>query len=120
MKTLVLKTDKDQIEGKVLKVKDTLWVHLNGETFTYKPETGGRKDKSAAAQTGVITAPMPGKIIKINIKSGQKVEEGTVVIIMEAMKMEYSLKADKNGNICYLGCAAGDQVQLGQKLAEIN
>mgnify|MGYP001605006164 CR=1 FL=1 len=120
MKTVVLQLGPKKITGKVQKIKDTLWVHLDGETFTYKPERIGKnKSAQSAKVTGFIVAPMPGKITKVDAKVGESVEAGKVLIMMEAMKMEYSLKADKAGKINFLGCKLGDQVTLGQKLVVI-
>ncbi len=120
MKTLVHQVGGKKTTGKIQKLKDTLWVHLNGETFTYRPERLEKKKSTHGAKvTGQIFSPMPGKITKVDCATGASVESGKVLIIMEAMKMEYSLKADKSGKIKFLGCKVGDQVALGQKLIEI-
>lgn len=120
MRTLVFTVADKKIKGQAEKIKDVLWVHLDGETFCYKPERLEKGKKAhSSKQSGLITAPMPGKITKINAAPNSEVKEGQVLIIMEAMKMEYSLKADKSGKIKFLGCKANDQVTLGQKLIEI-
>ncbi len=116
MKEIVFQKSK----GKTQKIKDTLWVHLNGETFTYRSERLEKKKATHNAKvTGIILSPMPGKITKVDCRPGESVEIGKILIMMEAMKMEYSLKADKSGKIKFLGCKLGDQVALGQKLIEI-
>lgn len=66
-----------------------------------------------------ILAPMPGKIIKIAASVGQAIETHDTVIVMEAMKMEYQLKASKPGVVDKIHCRVGDQVALGQLLSEI-
>lgn len=120
MKTLTLKVGDRHLRGKVLKIRDTLWVHLNGETFLYKPEGKQSKQKGAhGIASNTVLAPMPGKIIKISVAVNNKIADGQVVIIMEAMKMEYSLKSTKAGKVKRIGCKAGDQVQVGQVLVEV-
>ncbi len=101
-------------------VQGTLWVHVNGRTFVYE----GKKKKwgaKASKQTkpGILSAPMPGKVTKILKSLGETVAAGDVVLVMEAMKMEYTLKADGAGKLEKLNCKVGEQVALGKILAEI-
>lgn len=120
MKTLTLKVGDRHLRGKVLKIRDTLWVHLGGETFLYKPESKHTQQKSGhGIASNTVISPMPGKIIKVATNVNDKIVDGQVVIIMEAMKMEYSLKSTKAGTVKRLSCKAGDQVQLGQVLLEM-
>lgn len=120
MKTLTLKVGDRHLRGKTLKIRDILWVHLGSETFLYKPESKHSKQKSShSVASNTVTSPMPGKIIKIATNVDEKIGDGQVVIIMEAMKMEYSLKSTKAGTVKRISCKAGDQVQLGQVLLEV-
>jgi acetyl/propionyl-CoA carboxylase alpha subunit len=102
------------------KIGGQLWFHHDGETFTYEPT---RKNKGRAgagsAEPGKLKSPMPGKVIKVLTKPGQIVTAGQVLIVMEAMKMEYSLAADIAGQVNQLNCSEGQQVVLGQLLVEI-
>jgi 3-methylcrotonyl-CoA carboxylase alpha subunit len=59
---------------------------------------------------------MPGKIVKVVSEVGTSVKGGDVVIVMEAMKMEYTLKAAADGVVKSVNCLAGDQVALGATL----
>lgn len=63
---------------------------------------------------------MPGKIMKVLKKLGEKVVVGETVIVMEAMKMEYSLEADVTGTLESISVSENDQVNLGQLLASIS
>ncbi|OQW50487.1 MAG: hypothetical protein A4S09_01455 [Proteobacteria bacterium SG_bin7] len=120
MKTLTLKVGDRHLQGKVLKIRDTLWVHLGGETFLYKPESRQGKQKQAQGiSSNTVTSPMPGKVIKIAAHVNDEIMDGQVVVIMEAMKMEYSLKSTKAGKVKKISCKVGDQVQLGQILLEV-
>ena len=59
---------------------------------------------------------MPGKVTKILKTSGDSVRRGDVILVMEAMKMEYTLKAESDSKISSIACAVGEQVTLGQTL----
>jgi 3-methylcrotonyl-CoA carboxylase alpha subunit len=62
---------------------------------------------------GLVKSPMPGKISRVNFKVGDAVEHGEVVVVMEAMKMEHSIKAPFGGTILELGYKAGVVVDDG-------
>ena len=70
----------------------------------------------ADAGDGTITAPMPGTVLSVSAEEGDEVAEGDVLGIMEAMKMELSLKAPFAGTVSKVGAAQGDQVKLGAVL----
>ncbi len=94
-----------------------MWVHINGKSFIYEDESKQRRKKTNLnTNTNEIVAPMPGKITNIKLLAKDKVTKGDVVIIMEAMKMEYSLKAPKDTEIQEVKCKVGDQVLLNQVL----
>ncbi|MFN8791645.1 MAG: biotin/lipoyl-containing protein [Bdellovibrionales bacterium] len=102
-------------------VGSQLWVHVNGKTFKVEPDSGlkkGRKRQESSGQNQVA-APMPGKVTKVLVTNSQSVKKGQAVLVMEAMKMEYTLKADQEGQIKAVKTQAGDQVALGQVLVEI-
>ncbi len=72
-----------------------------------------------AAVAGGLNSPMPGKIFKVTALEGDKVAKGQTILILEAMKMEHAIKADKDGVIKKIFFKEGDQVQGGVALAEI-
>jgi propionyl-CoA carboxylase alpha chain len=67
-------------------------------------------------QAGSLTAPMPGKVIALNVKKGSKVKTGDVLVILEAMKMEHSIKASHNGIVTKVLITKDDQVENGAPL----
>ncbi len=73
----------------------------------------------ALAAGEVVKSPMPGNILKINVAQGQKVNEGDVIIILEAMKMENEIVATKSGTIAQIVVAKGATVDTGAALAVI-
>jgi 3-methylcrotonyl-CoA carboxylase alpha subunit len=68
------------------------------------------------AAEGRLTAPMPGKVIALSVKAGDAVKRGQAVAVMEAMKMEHTLHAPRDGVVGELLCAVGDQVGEGAEL----
>jgi len=83
-----------------------------------------RYDPIAAAeashqQHGGMTAPMNGSIVRILVEVGQTVEAGTALVVLEAMKMEHSIRAAEAGVIKALYCAEGDMVTEGSTLVEL-
>lgn len=72
-----------------------------------------------AEGAGVIRAIMPGKVIGVLVAEGDEVAEGDVAVILEAMKMENELRADRGGVVQQVAVAPGDDVELGQVLVVI-
>jgi biotin carboxyl carrier protein len=99
----------------------TLWVHANGRTFTMDAGTGrkSRKKAGAGGSSDTVMSPMPGKVTKILVQAGAEVKAGQAVLVMEAMKMEYTLKSDIAGTVENISCTVGEQVALGKALVKI-
>ena len=74
---------------------------------------------AALAAGEVIKSPMPGNILKINVSNGQKVNEGDVLLILEAMKMENEVVATKAGTVAQIVVAKGAVVETGAPLVVI-
>jgi biotin carboxyl carrier protein len=66
-----------------------------------------------------ITAPMPGKVVRVLVEAGQAVEAGAGLVVVEAMKMQNELKAPRAGAVVSIDVAAGDTVEAGAILAVI-
>lgn len=75
--------------------------------------------RSAAVENGVV-APLAGNIWKLEVASGQQVQEGDLLIILEAMKMENEIIADRDGTVGQLLIQEGDAVDIGQVLLTLD
>lgn len=102
-------------------IQGKLWVHVNGKTFAIESAQATKRNRTGhvGASHNKVMAPMPGKVTKVLVKEGQVVTKGQAVVVMEAMKMEYTLKADMAGPIEKVRANAGTQVSLGDILVQI-
>jgi len=112
-------------EANATPVVEELVVEVNGHRFevgVLSPIPKRKRALSArtALQTGdSLTSPMQGTVIKIEVAEGQTVEEGDLIVVLEAMKMEQPLKAHKSGKISNLNISVGDTLASGTLLCKI-
>ncbi|MBC3949502.1 acetyl/propionyl/methylcrotonyl-CoA carboxylase subunit alpha [Pseudomonas folii] len=102
-----------------LRRDDTLYLKWAGDLHAvrrFDPITAA--DASQAPQCG-LTAPMNGSIVRVLVEVGQNVEAGTLLVVLEAMKMEHSIRADKAGTLTGVHCSEGEMVSEGAVLVEI-
>ncbi len=116
--------ERDGVFIPVFFVRDdnnNLYLHIGGEAFTVHQKTieeqaeGGNQ----GASSGDIEPPMPGKILKILVKDGEKVEENQVLILMESMKLQVELKSPFDGVVKELRVKEGDTVNAGEIVIKI-
>jgi propionyl-CoA carboxylase alpha chain len=77
-------------------------------------------DAALEADAGSLHAPMPGKVIRVDVTVGDTAAHGQVLVIMEAMKMEHTLRAPHAGEVSQVLCEAGDQVEAGAVLVVVD
>ena len=83
------------------------------------PRRAGGGGAATAASGDALTAPMQGTIVKLAVADGQQVEQGELVLVLEAMKMEQPITAHKAGTISGLGAEVGATVTSGAVLCQI-
>ncbi|WGI26127.1 sodium-extruding oxaloacetate decarboxylase subunit alpha [Halomonas alkaliantarctica] len=115
---------------------ETYTVKLNGKAFVVEVSEGGElgevqeqtasasapKEEAPAPSGGSgesIDAPLAGNIFKVNVRPGEQVAEGDVVIILEAMKMETEVRASSAGTVSKVNVSEGDSVAVGDTLIEL-
>ena len=84
-----------------------------------KPKRSAGKKAGAAASGDSVASPMQGTIVKVAVEEGASVEEGDVIVVLEAMKMEQPLKAHKAGTVSGLKAEVGSGVTNGEVICEI-
>jgi 3-methylcrotonyl-CoA carboxylase alpha subunit len=103
-------------KGRVVRRDSECMVLLDGATHRLTLIDPRRPSSVSAATTGKILAPMPGTVTKILVATGAAVTKGTVLAIVEAMKMEHAVKAPRDGKVKAVHFSAGDQVTDGAEL----
>jgi oxaloacetate decarboxylase alpha subunit len=111
---------------------ETYTVKVNGQSYVVEVNEGGDISQvsassapmaaPAAAPVGAgepVNAPLSGNIWKIHVSAGQQVNEGDVLLILEAMKMETQIVASKSGVVASLSVKEGDTVKVGDQLVTI-
>ncbi|MCH8533346.1 MAG: sodium-extruding oxaloacetate decarboxylase subunit alpha [Saccharospirillum sp.] len=92
-------------------------VSINGKTYQPDISEGGDDSSPVEESTGVeIPAPLAGNIFKVLVKEGDRIEEGQVVMILEAMKMETEVSAVQGGTVSSVVVKEGDSVSVGDTL----
>ncbi|MBX7535394.1 acetyl/propionyl/methylcrotonyl-CoA carboxylase subunit alpha [Qipengyuania sp. GH1] len=92
-------------------------VFADGQSFVFERESRG--SGAALAGDGAIIAPMPGKVITVDVAEGETVTAGQRLMVLEAMKMEHALTAPFGGTVTELSASEGDQVQVDAVLAVV-
>ena len=88
---------------------------LDERTQHIRSLAGGGNQRRAA---GVLRAPMPGLVVRVQVQPGEQVAAGDPLVVLEAMKMENELKAAAPGKVKSVPVAAGEVVEKGQVLVE--
>jgi biotin carboxyl carrier protein len=101
----------------IARSSDTWWVHIDGRAHEVVFHEQGSR---ASANEGSLKAPMPGTVLQVMVKGGQRVRKGQHLMTMEAMKMEHKILAPKPGEITKIYFSEGDQVDMGSSLVEIS
>jgi len=91
-------------------------VAEGGEVAAIEEQTQPQADTPTATSGATITAPLAGNIFKINVRTGDAVDEGDVVVILEAMKMETEIRATSAGTVSEIKVGEGDSVAVGDTL----
>jgi biotin carboxyl carrier protein len=97
-------------------------ITVGSERLPVWVESREHRDRSAGrtrAGSGIVRAPMPGRVVKVLVEPGARVEQGAGVVVVEAMKMENELSAPVSGSVERVLVTAGDAVERGAALVEI-
>jgi 3-methylcrotonyl-CoA carboxylase alpha subunit len=94
----------------------SIFSELGLLSVKHRPLTADVEGEAAAE--GKLTAPMPGKVIALLVDKGAVVKQGQALLVMEAMKMEHTLTAPRDGTVASFAYGVGDQVAEGALLLE--
>jgi len=94
-------------------------IWLGAEHFELLVDDPRNREYSSAAARGGLTTPLPGVVVAVSVKPGQRVAAGEVLMVVEAMKMEHTITAPYAGVVQGIHCAPGDRVPEGKALLEL-
>jgi 3-methylcrotonyl-CoA carboxylase alpha subunit len=113
--------DEEPLEAGILLGPEEVLISLRGETHTLRKPPPPAVDETGPGADAVasLTAPMPGTVVKVLVEEGQEVEEGQLLLVLEAMKMEQPVSAPHAGVVHSLPFGEGSLVPGGAVLAEM-
>ena len=97
----------------------TLYLHWDGEMHAIEAFDPIAEAEASHSHQGGLGAPMNGSIVRVLVEPGQVVEAGTALVVLEAMKMEHSIRAPHGGTVKALFCQEGDMVSEGTVLVDL-
>jgi 3-methylcrotonyl-CoA carboxylase alpha subunit len=97
---------------------DRTLVRFHCLNFAFSEDTGA-EHRVSAEHEGHFRAPMPGHVLDVRVQAGQVVEQGTVLLVLEAMKMEHSLTAPWRAQVAEIQVQAGQRVEEGSDLVRL-
>jgi len=99
---------------------DEWWVHSDAGTTILKWKSPFPRVGERLTGEGSLIAPMPGQVLKVVVEDGQAVNEGELLMVLEAMKMEHQIVAPADGTIGQIFFTEGDSVQQDMVLLELH
>ena len=111
-----------------IKFDDGKWeVSIDGNLYEVEidqaSKRGQRKKRDSSTggrpSSGLISSAIPGKVVSVLVSEGDKVDSGSVVIVLEAMKMQNEIKAGIDGKVEKIMCEPGERIEANVPLMEI-
>ena len=116
---LLIERDGLRRQHRAIRRDDTLYLHWQGDLRSIEPYDPIAEVEASHSHHGGLTAPMNGSIVRVLVEAGQAVEAGAQLVVLEAMKMEHSIRAPHAGVIKALYCLEGEMVSEGSALVEL-
>jgi 3-methylcrotonyl-CoA carboxylase alpha subunit len=110
---LIATIDGHRVCADVIEENGTFHVFYSGERYSYTVFNPLALHVAESTEESSLLAPMPGRVVTLRVRPGAAVEKGTALLTLEAMKMEYTIKAPAAGSVKEFFCAEGDQVAEG-------
>ncbi|MBI5242552.1 MAG: biotin/lipoyl-binding protein [Elusimicrobia bacterium] len=116
---LILELPEGRVPVYLARRGGDLFVQIQGQAFQLREEDSDhslQEASGAGEEDKTISAPMPGKVVKILVKPGASVQRTQPVIILDSMKVEIELKASSDGRVREVLVKEGQQLDMGQPL----
>lgn len=110
--------NSNTMQATAIKYEDHLHIFHNGQHFILQLSNPNQTSQEESSADNRFIAPMPGTIVEVFVKPGQKVASGARLIVLEAMKMEHTITAPVAGTVKSISYKAGDLINEGVTLLE--
>lgn len=117
---IVIQWGGQRLRAFAARAGESIAVSVGPQSFIFKLQEASRRGARHSLATPLLTAPMPGKVLKIMVREGDEVEAGQPLIIIEAMKMETTLAAEGPARVKAIPVAPGQMVDAGAVLMELS
>jgi 3-methylcrotonyl-CoA carboxylase alpha subunit len=117
--TRVVDAGLGDIEGAATAHGETMLVFSEGQAFAFSLPGAGGGAGGGAASDGTLLSPMPGRVIAVDARQGDRVVKGQKLLTLEAMKMEHGITAPFDGVVAELNAVEGAQVTEGTLLVRV-
>jgi len=107
LKAVITEGDKEQ------------YVFVDGDVYKIKHVELTAKKKTRKKEEGNLNSPISGKVVNVKVKKGENVKKGDVLMVIEAMKMEYLIRAPSDGKVKKVNFKENDQIEIGEETLEI-
>ena len=107
LKAVITEGDKEQ------------YVFVDGDVYKIKHVELTAKKKTRKKEEGNLNSPISGKVVNVKVKKGENVKKGDVLMVIEAMKMEYLIRAPSDGKVKKVNFKENDQIEIGEETVEI-
>lgn len=119
---LTLLVNEKPLQAHVVNEGQRILVAIAGQVYEFtqaKEKEGKTRSRESGRLDPEVRSPMPGKILQVLVEEGAQVEEGQTLVLLEAMKMENSLTAERAARVKKIHASPGDLVDLGQIIVEL-
>jgi acetyl/propionyl-CoA carboxylase alpha subunit len=96
------------------------WVFLDGRVYVVASSGTAGARIASRDDANALAAPMPATVVRIEVSVGQQVTRDSLLVMLEAMKMELPIRAPRDGRVTAIHCRAGEIVQPGVPLLELS
>jgi 3-methylcrotonyl-CoA carboxylase alpha subunit len=113
--------ERDGVRRQTIAIRraETLYLQWQGDVHAIRSVDPIAEVDVSHGHQGGLTAPMNGSIVRVLVSVGEQVQIGTPLVVLEAMKMEHSIRANTAGTVAALYCAEGEMVKEGMVLVEL-
>lgn len=114
----IIEHEGRRVRVAVVRGKGGVWVGYPGGA-RFLPDASSVTARGGVAAGDSVSAPMTAKVVQVRATVGAEVAEGDLLVVLEAMKMEYRLTAPRAGVVATVGCKEGELVDLGKTLVAL-